>query len=521
MNKNIKLVLIMMSVSVVSNFLGFGREMILAYKFGASAITDSYLLAQVLPILILGGFLNTLTTGVTPIYSNLIKNKKELASNYIQLMLLAMITLAFLFIILYSFFDEIIFTVLGSTLNAYSLNLTLKMTEIMMFSLIFISIISILGAYLQYNNHFLIVSFSNLIVVNISLIVFIVISSDENPLSMAYGYFFGYLFSCLILIITAFKSGFKLTKRKTESQIYVRESFVIAIPIFLGSLAGQINALIDRYLASTLDVGTISALNYANRIYLMVIVLFAVTISTIIFPKISKMVVNNDKEKIKSIFLKSLIVPSYLLIPITYILFNYSEEIIRFVFERGEFSSSDTLKTAQALSFYSLGILFASYREIIVKLFIAHKETKTITWNAIIMVIFNIVLNLILINKYEHIGLALATSLSFFISIVLLYRPLNKVLSGINLINIVKKIVLIIICTTISGAFFSLIYELVISGDNNLYYMIGVISITIVLSVIIYALLLVLSFKFFDKEEYNWFFYQVNLILKKFYKMKG
>lgn len=518
MNKNIKLVLIMMSVSVVSNVLGFGREMILAYKFGASAITDSYLLAQVLPILILGGFLNTLTTGVTPIYSNLIKNKKELASNYIQLMLLAMIAIAFLFIILYSFFDEIIFTILGSSLNTYSLNLTLKMTEIMMFSLIFISIISILGAYLQYNNKFLIVSFSNLIVVNIFLIVFIVISSNENPLSMAYGYFFGYSFSCLILIRAAFRSGFKLKKRKPGTYIYVKESFVIAIPIFIGSLAGQINALIDRYLASTLDVGTISALNYANRIYLMVIVLFAVTISTIIFPKISRMVVNKEKEKISSIFLKSLIIPSYLLIPITYILFNYSEVIIQLIFERGEFSSSDTKKTAQALSFYSLGILFASYREIIVKLFIAHKKTKIITWNAIIMVVFNIALNLILINKYEHIGLALATSLAFFISIVLFYRPLNTILNGLSLVNIVKKIALITICTTIAGTFFSFVYELVTNDENRLFYVAVVTSLTIVLSIIVYVSLLVLSFKFFDKEEYSWFFHHLKLILKKSYR---
>jgi len=44
-----KTALLVMIITILSKILGFGREMVLSYVYGASAITDAYLISQTIP----------------------------------------------------------------------------------------------------------------------------------------------------------------------------------------------------------------------------------------------------------------------------------------------------------------------------------------------------------------------------------------------------------------------------------------------------------------------------------------
>ncbi|MDO7204828.1 lipid II flippase MurJ [Paraclostridium bifermentans] len=100
--------------------------------------------------------------------------------------------------------------------------------------------------------------------------------------------------------------------------------------------------------------------------------------------------------------------------------------VVRILFERGAFNDRSTMLTATALVFYSVGMVGFGLRDILGKVFYSLKDTKTPMINGIIAVVLNIVLNIALVKVMGHGGLALATSLSAIICIILLFISLKK-----------------------------------------------------------------------------------------------
>jgi len=88
--------------------------------------------------------------------------------------------------------------------------------------------------------------------------------------------------------------------------------------------------------------------------------------------------------------------------------------------------------TASALMFYSLGMVFYGYRDVLNRTFYSLQDTRTPMLNGMLTVGCNIVLNLILVRFMQHDGLALATSLSAMIMTLLLFVNLRKRMGGIG-----------------------------------------------------------------------------------------
>jgi putative peptidoglycan lipid II flippase len=112
--------------------------------------------------------------------------------------------------------------------------------------------------------------------------------------------------------------------------------------------------------------------------------------------------------------------------------------IVSILFQRGEFDSRATMLTASALLFYSLGMVFFGYRDILSRVFYSLNDTKTPMINGVIALICNILLNIILVQYMQHAGLAFATSITAAITTILLFISLKKKLGSIGTISIVK-----------------------------------------------------------------------------------
>ena len=73
-----KAAFLVMIITIVSKFLGFGREIVLSYVYGASAITDAYLISQTIPITIFSFISAGISTGFIPMYSRIQKEEGQL-----------------------------------------------------------------------------------------------------------------------------------------------------------------------------------------------------------------------------------------------------------------------------------------------------------------------------------------------------------------------------------------------------------------------------------------------------------
>ena len=172
-------------------------------------------------------------------------------------------------------------------------------------------------------------------------------------------------------------------------------------PVFVGVAVNQVNGLVDKTLASTLVEGSISALNYANKLNEFVMGIFIVSITSVIYPLLSKLSAANNKEEFNNSIVKSINYVILLVIPISIGAMVLSTPIVKLLFERGAFDLRATQMTSSALFCYSIGIIGFGLRDILSRVFYSIQDTKTPMINGAIAMALNIVLNLILIIYFS------------------------------------------------------------------------------------------------------------------------
>ena len=156
--------------------------------------------------------------------------------------------------------------------------------------------------------------------------------------------------------------------------------------------------------------------------------IFIVSITSVIYPLLSKLSAANNKEEFNNSIVKSINYVILLVIPISIGAMVLSTPIVKLLFERGAFDLRATQMTSSALFCYSIGIIGFGLRDILSRVFYSIQDTKTPMINGAIAMALNIVLNLILIKYIGHAGLALATSIS---ALVFIKTLISGVVMGI------------------------------------------------------------------------------------------
>tara|TARA_B100000989_G_scaffold36205_1_gene23007 strand:- start:15707 stop:16756 length:1050 start_codon:yes stop_codon:yes gene_type:complete len=274
--------------------------------------------------------------------------------------------------------------------------------------------------------------------------------------------------------------------------------FQLFIPALVGNGVYQINLLIDMILASTLPDGSISYLYYADRVNQLPLGVFGIAISTALLPVLSKKIKEKKFEE-SNIHISNSIKISFLLsIPATMGIIILSNEIVNFLFLRGEFTLSDSILTSKALLVLSLGLPAFILIKVLVTPFFASEDTKTPVYVSLICMFINLILNLILIGPYQHIGLVIATTISAWINVILLFFLLNKKKIITFETNIISVILKSIMCSLIMAILISNFIDLNILS-NEKYFFISKSSLmllfTIFCAIIVYGLLIYFSNK--------------------------
>ncbi len=412
--------------SIGSKILGFFREILIAYKFGASAESDCFFVATVATGLFASFFIQSLNTSLIPVLADIKKNESAHKSNIIvSNIITVIISLSVILTICGVIFSPIIIKMLAVGFSEKQIDLSIYLMRIGIPVIIFSSFVGIFRSILQSNYKFneFALSYYPYNFVYIIYLIFLSSIFKIHGLMVA---------SVLAVISQVIYQYFQIRKYKFKyhfsfdlSDKYLKKIFYMILPILGTVAAGDINRIIDKTLASKLVEGSISALNYSYILNNTVLEIFIAPISVVLFPVISNSI-DSEKEKIKNTVLKAYEATIALTIPATLFLMFFSKEIIAIVFQRGSFDYRATVLTSDAMRYYSLGLMASSIRILTERLYYSKNDTRTPMFNSIISIGLNIGLNLLLINYMQIKGLALATSLSTFISTYFLLRKINK-----------------------------------------------------------------------------------------------
>jgi len=223
------------------------------------------------------------------------------------------------------------------------------------------------------------------------------------------------------------------------------------MPGIVGSGVVQLNIIIGTVIASLLPIGAISHIYYADRLNQFPLAIFGIAMGIVLLPSLSKAIKKNNQDEIQTIQNRSLEFCLLISIPSAVGLYILSEPIIYILFERGAFVSNDTLYTSRVLSMFALGLPAYILIKVLVTCFFAREDTRIPLYVSVVSVAVNIILSLIFIQLMREMGIALATAISAWLNVLLLY-VLLKMRGSITLDSrLISHGVKTIICSIAMG----------------------------------------------------------------------
>ncbi|ODA22638.1 murein biosynthesis integral membrane protein MurJ [Photobacterium damselae] len=448
--------------ALLTQLLGFIREVIVANYYGASFITDAYIISIVSPTIIIGFISSGLASVFVPKYMKIsnIDSVNETRQYTINLLFSSLLIAVVIAVICYFNVDLIIKVfATGFDVKAYEISKKFLYITICTIPLILLNVIY--SGYLQVNNKYIYSSFVTIPANVIS--IFFVFLSFNNIIFLPIGYAVGLCVQIIFFNYKAHNLGLFNTISFPKVDNEIKDSYRLAIPVILGVSLNQINFIVDRMMASTTGEGGVSIINYASRINSIVEVIIITTLISIFYPKLSKYAENN-KGTFQALFLEIIILLLVLTIPITFIFHEYSLNIINILFSHGNFDTDSLNLTAKILAIYSITIPFVGIRTVLVRSFYSYSNTKIPTYISVFGVSINIVLNIFLVSNYGLFGLVFSTLISVLVSTVLLivffkkYNYIDLKFSKIILLAIIP-VIICFFCNYISNNVSFVVYD--------------------------------------------------------------
>ncbi|HHG3258673.1 TPA: murein biosynthesis integral membrane protein MurJ [Vibrio parahaemolyticus] len=314
----------------------------------------------------------------------------------------------------------------------------------------FITFVALSGAILNTLGKFAVSSFTP-VFLNVMIILaawFISPQMSQPEIGLAIGVFLGGLVQFLFQIPFLIKAGVMVKPKWGWRDPGVVKIRTLMIPALFGVSVSQINLLFDTFIASFLQTGSISWLYYSDRLLEFPLGLFGIAIATVILPALSRKHVDSQSEGFAHTMDWGVRMVTLLGIPAMLGLMTLAKPMLMVLFMRGEFSPQDVHQASLSLLAYASGLLNFMLIKVLAPGYYSRQDTKTPVKYGIIAMVTNMVFNAIFAYFYGYVGLAIATALSAFVNMALLYRGLH--IAGVY--QITKRTVFFIIRLVVAGA---------------------------------------------------------------------
>ncbi len=195
----------------------------------------------------------------------------------------------------------------------------------------------------------------------------------------------------------------------------------------IGMVAVGFNPVVDRIMSSWLGEGSVSALYYADRLYMIPVTFMTSGLIVALLSHWSGRFYNSGIVRLRQDVKKALKTVVLIALSITVILITFNRFLVNFSLSRGAFDRVRLPEVSLVWLCYLLGFVPCVWGQIYVKGLLVLRNTKVLMKCAFYMNLLNILFNLILMKYFKNAGIAFATSLVSVFSLVYLARNFYKV----------------------------------------------------------------------------------------------
>jgi putative peptidoglycan lipid II flippase len=426
-----KAVALLFASRIVCFALGFLQMLLLAKKFGASHITDAFLVAEGCHLIFLGVVESNLALIFIPVF---IEYREKGDHEGAWRVAGALLTFALLFLVgftaLMVALAPQITTILAPGFSADARGLTVMLMRVMSPLSLLMFVSGFLATLYLAFNRYAMPAWSAILGYAGGPLALFLFADQRGIVALPIGIMAGYLLRFLVLL-AAFRDRRQLRLTLDFRHPGVKQLRNMAGPRLLAVGLLQMNLLVDKFFASYLGDGFISALTYASKCLTVPVRLVIGPLGGVIMPEISRAAARHDSQRLRHVVLRASALIGFIVIPVMLYIAAFRYDLLGLLFRRGAFNDSSVQLTAFAMLGYGVGMLSYFLNPLLDGLFFALQRAAVPVRVLAVTSVANVVLDYLLMHFMPPGGIALATSIVVTMNTLVYWRLIGREIGGL------------------------------------------------------------------------------------------
>jgi putative peptidoglycan lipid II flippase len=425
------------SMSLVGRLAGMMREVMFGAIFGVSMVGEAFLVALRLPNLLRTFFADGAVYGaVIPELAE--ENKNNGRKSTFQLLTNTMATFSIILIVLtvlIEFGAPVILKYMapGIIEGSERWQATLKALRILFPYLCCLSINTFLVSLLNVLGRYWVHPVLGVILGTVSCSAMYYIKDFPDEQKLTYLCCSIVLAGLTVVVFTfslCFYDGYRPSFPKIDWSKRMKGILARMAKTSMATFGLHVNVFVDMCLASYLPMGQLTYLLFADRIHLLFVELFGMSMSTVLLPNFAA--IKDDTKKLMGMFEDAFLISFQIAVPVACLLFLCSDTLVKLFYGYGKFTVENCYYCARALSVFAIGMPAYVFTRILLSFFFAQKRNVVPIIVTSITIMVNLINNYFLMPKYQYIGLALSTVGAMWVGVAIYLGIILRQLNGLS-----------------------------------------------------------------------------------------
>jgi len=413
---------IVSALTLVSRLLGFIRDLLVARLFGAGFYADAFFVAFRLPNL-LRSFVaeGALSSAFVPVFSGELAAGEARARAAVRSVSALILALTLVLSIAGIIFAPQIVDLFAPGFDEDKRALCIVLTRVMLPFIICVSFVAMLNGALNALRIFGASAWAQVWMNGILITGAIAAGwydARGAALCLAWSVVVGGVVQVLVQLPAMRRAGLSILPTGGLRTAVNGEIVRLMAPAIVGATVYQLTIFLNTILASLLEEGSVSWLFYADRLTQLPVGIFSIALASVLLPTLARARAEGNHGEFSGSLINSLRYTSFLIIPTAALIFIFAEPLIALMFERGAFTPYATGRTALAAQALALGLWSVSCHSMLVRAFLARKDTRTPTLIGIATLVLTLCFSLLFMGPVRVFDGALAASISTLSGVV-------------------------------------------------------------------------------------------------------
>lgn len=419
--------------TVVVKAVAVVKELIVAAQFGTANELDAFLIALIIPSVMVNVIADSFNSALIPIYIKVREQEgKQAAQKLFSSAVVGSIGLLVVATLLLILGSSFYLPYITSGFSPKKLELTYYLLWTISPMILISGINATWHAILNAGERFVLIALTPILTPAVTIILLLTMKA-LGVFNLPVGMVLGQLFEMAIVGRALYGQGVSLVPKWHGFDHNLSQIFSQYLPMMGAAFFMTSSGLIDQSMAAMLPSGSISALGYGEKIITLPIVIANTALSAAVIPYFSKMFAQNDWKGLRRSLDTYLGLIFTATIPLVGFILLFSEQIVRILLQRGSFTAENTLLVAQIQACFALQIPFYISCILVVRLSSTLQMGKILMWGSVANMIVNVSLNYLLMQWLGVAGIALSTSFVYLFSFLFLLFFLVKNLRALEI----------------------------------------------------------------------------------------